>query len=135
MNTKKTLRERIKTFLANNPDGETPATIHKCVASKQPMQSVHTVLWQMRVRGEVRRDESQGKYYPLTSRAETKPAEVPPKETNAHTVPWPQYHILRTEHEELQGKYETLHEHYHEALAIMRWLETKVEVLIREQVR
>jgi hypothetical protein len=126
MATKQTLRERVKTFLASNPNGETPATIHKSAAPKYPMQSVHTVLWQMRKRGEVRHDAEMGKYYPMTSRAETKPAEtkpaeVPPKETTAYTEKATAYTV-----EELCDVIDGMD-------AIIRYLENRVETLIREQ--
>lgn len=115
MTTKQTLRERVKTFLANHPNGETAATIHKCVASKQPMQSVYSVLWQMRKHGEVRHDAELGKYYPVTSRVETKPAEVSPEEVDEYTM-------------------ENLFDVIDGMNAIIRYLESRIEDLIRKQV-
>lgn len=132
MKPKKTLRARVQEFLNSHPTGVTSTSVYESI--KAPKQSVYTVLWQMRKNGEARHDKELGLYYPMASHTETKSAEVPPKETNAHTVPWPQYHILRTEHEELQGRCDELCSVIDGMDAIIRYLENKVENLIREQV-
>jgi len=134
MDTKQTLSERIYSFLGGHPEGATSGQIHKNVAPKQKLGSVYTTLWHMRKKGEVRHDSETSKYCLMTSCAEAESAKAQPKETNAHTVPWPQYHILRDERDELRDKYDRLEAHHAEALAVMRYLETKVEILIRKQV-
>jgi len=128
------LRARVIDFLKRNPEGGWPRDIYKAVGAGHSRKSIYPVLYKLVREFEVDCDNTTFKYRLVRPMAAKPVAQQEPQKAATPEVQWPQFEVLRTKHEELQAQYDRLRAHYDEARVIMKWLEIKVEVLIRKQV-
>jgi hypothetical protein len=137
--SKKNLRTRVLDFLSRNPEGVKARAAHAGAAPDAPVNSVHNMLWMMRKGGQIGHDAEAHLYYPLPE-----PLPEPTEQGVGVQIPEhaqgvdesakpydPRRDILYCG---LRDRYDNLREEHNDALAVIRWLETKVDALIRAQV-
>jgi hypothetical protein len=134
---KQVLRERLLAFLSDNPHGVLVRDIHKIGAPDVPISSVYNMLWLLRKDGQVSRDGDTRMYYPMPAQVGDEPPKVPnvgvrmvEDELGMKPYDW----TRDTQYGRLRDRYDNLLVEHSEALVVIKWLETKVENLIRAQV-
>jgi hypothetical protein len=135
MKTKKSIRQRVQETLSQKSDGLSVATIHSIAAPKSPIQSVYSVLWVMRKKGQVQYNPTSGLYYPpeevqtASQQVDVRVDDEPEiNGTGVLDMDW------KAAYKVLGGEYMDVQREYEDALVVIKWLETKVENLIRAQV-
>lgn len=125
---KSALTNRIIAFARTKPDGFTPADVKHFGKGKHP-SSVHVALYTLKQRGVLSHDNVNGVYKlavtPVKKNTNKPPAQ-PVRDVDAETIA----HLAQQVVDNSES-YKRLQERYNDALAIIRYLENKLFVLIQ----
>ena len=122
------LQNEIMDYLKNFPEGVKVASIHGAI--KRPPQQVTSTLWKMKKLGKVSHNKDTHLYKLLTDVNKTKQAEPKVNDRRLQDA-LAQADIWREEPQSKTMLAEKLNVRYEDALAVIRYLENKLYLLIK----